>query len=63
MLGRGQLDAGDVSAVGLGEVDGVVAGAGADVQDAAPGDVSEDFGSGADPSQGTQGIWSGTDGV
>lgn len=43
VLGRGQLDTGDAGSVGLGEMNGVVAGSGSDVQDAAAGDVTEQF--------------------
>lgn len=49
VLGRGQLDAGDAGAVRLGEMDGVVAGAGDDFQDVAAGDVTEDFSFRPDP--------------
>ncbi|MBQ0830628.1 hypothetical protein [Streptomyces tagetis] len=35
--------AGDAGSVNLGEMDGVVAGSGADVQGPAAGDVTEDF--------------------
>lgn len=63
VLGRGQLDPGDAGSVGLGEMDGVVAGSGTDVQDTAPGDVTKDFGPGPIPSQGVQASWSGMGGV
>lgn len=49
VLGRGQLDSGDASAVGSREMHSVVAGPGADVQDAAAGDVAEDFSPWSDP--------------
>lgn len=63
MLGRGQLDSSDASAVSLGKTDGVMAGPGTDVQDAAAGDVTKDFSSRSDPSQGAQDIWSGMGGA
>lgn len=43
VLGRGQLDAGDAGPVSLREMDGVVAGSGPDVQDAAARDVAKGF--------------------
>jgi len=49
VLGRGQLDSGDAGSVRLGEMDGVVASSRTDVQDAAAGDVTEDFCSRSDP--------------
>ena len=55
VLGRGQLDPGDASAVGSREMHGVVAGPGADVQDAAAGDVAEDFSPWSDPLPGRPG--------
>lgn len=63
MLGRGQLDAGDAGSVSLDEVDGVVAGSGPDVQGPVAGDVTEDFCTRSDPSQGVQPSRSGMGGV
>ncbi|OIJ91702.1 hypothetical protein BIV24_15745 [Streptomyces colonosanans] len=49
VLGRGQLDASDARSVSPSEVDGVVAGSGADVQDTAACDVTQDLCSRSDP--------------
>jgi hypothetical protein len=61
VLGGGELDRGHVGAVCLGQVDGVVAGPGADVQDAPTGEAPEDLGAWADsfPGGPVQTVWNG----